>query len=178
MAIWGIITALRNSISKYETEGQLSQLSSRHVGCFPDSDAPRKYFQAEMSCRLRVGENGMTVIEVKGERRRQFRSKEERRRIVEETLKPGASVALVARANGVNANQVFKWRTQYRKGRLNVDPLTTLVPVKVSDAMQPVQPASGRKSIPRKSGIIDIDLGHARVRIEGSADPIESLRYE
>jgi transposase len=118
-----------------------------------------------------VGENAITVIESKNGNRRQFRSKQERRRIVEETLRPGASVALVARANGVNANQVFKWRAQYRKGRLGVDPLTTLVPVKVSDAVQTIPPASRRTSSPRKSGIIDIDLGHARVRIEGSADP-------
>ena len=118
-----------------------------------------------------MAENAMTVIESKNGKTREFRSKQERRRIVEETLKPGASVALVARANGVNANQVFKWRAQYRKGRLDVDPLTTLVPVKVSDAVQPLQPTSRRKSSQRKSGIIDIDLGHARIRIEGSADP-------
>jgi Transposase len=31
----------------------------------------------------------------------------ERRRTVEETLVPGASVALVARSQGINANQVF-----------------------------------------------------------------------
>ena len=118
-----------------------------------------------------MAENAITVIESKNGKTRQFRSKQERRRIVEETLKPGASVALVARANGVNANQVFKWRTQYRKGRLDVDSLTTLIPVKVSDATQPVQAPSRRKSSPRKFGVIDIDLGHARVRIEGSADP-------
>ena len=40
----------------------------------------------------------------------------ERRRIVELTLEPGASVALVARANGVNANQVFKWRRAFETG--------------------------------------------------------------
>ena len=37
---------------------------------------------------------------------RQRRSIAEKRRIVEETLAPGASVARVARAHGVNANQV------------------------------------------------------------------------
>ena len=30
----------------------------------------------------------------------------------------GASVARVARRHGVNANQVFYWRKQYREGRL------------------------------------------------------------
>jgi transposase len=41
---------------------------------------------------------------------RQRRSIAEKRRIVEETLAPSASVARVARAHGVNANQVFGWR--------------------------------------------------------------------
>ena len=35
-------------------------------------------------------------------------SEEEKRRIVELTLLPGASIARVARENGVNANQVFQ----------------------------------------------------------------------
>ena len=39
--------------------------------------------------------------------KRRYRSKEERRQIVEETLQPGASVAVIARQHGVNANQVF-----------------------------------------------------------------------
>src|SRR5690348_1310353 len=117
-------------------------------------------------------ESAVTVIQLKKGGSRQFRSKEERRKIVEETLKPGASVALIARAHGVNANQVFKWRAQYRKGRLDVEsPTTTLVPVKVSDAVQPLQPPARRKSKAKKFGVIDIDLGHARVRIEGTADP-------
>ena len=42
----------------------------------------------------------------------------EKRRIVELTFEPGASVALVARANGVNANQVFKWRRAFERGEL------------------------------------------------------------
>ena len=44
---------------------------------------------------------------------RQRRSIAERRRIVEETLAPGASVARGARAHGINANQVFGWRRLY-----------------------------------------------------------------
>ena len=116
-------------------------------------------------------ENRIRVVRLKNGGQREFRSKEERRRIVEETFKPGASVALVARANGVNANQVFKWRTQYRNGRLGNDSPATLIPVKISEAIPPVQPRSGRRSKAKRSGIIYIDLGHARVRIEGRADP-------
>ena len=116
-------------------------------------------------------ENRVSVVGLKDGGKREFRSKEERRRIVEETFKPGASVALVARANGVNANQVFKWRTQYREGRLGNDSPATLIPVKISETIPPVQPTSRRRSKAQQSGIIDIDLGHARIRIEGRADP-------
>ncbi len=49
---------------------------------------------------------------------RQRRSIAEKRRIVEETLIEGASVARVARAHGINANQVFGWRRLYLAGRL------------------------------------------------------------
>jgi transposase len=44
---------------------------------------------------------------------RQRRRIAEKRRIVEETLVEGASVAQVARAQGGNANQVFGWRRLY-----------------------------------------------------------------
>jgi transposase-like protein len=51
--------------------------------------------------------------------RRQCRSPELKRQIVEETLMPGGSVGRVARAHGVNANQVFaSWRRPYRQGLL------------------------------------------------------------
>ena len=116
-----------------------------------------------------------TVAGATNDRARRFRSKQERRQIVEETFKPGASVSRVARAHDVNANQVFKWRRQYRQGRLEIAPSPTprtLLPVKISDALPTVRPAVERRRLKaRRAGIIDIDLGHARVRIEGAADP-------
>jgi transposase len=117
-----------------------------------------------------MAQNGM-VIRLRDGRKRRFRSKQERRQIVEETLKPGASVSLVARAHNVNTNQVFKWRRQYEQGRLEVDAPTTLLPVRISDVIPAVVKPARRKAKGRKAGIIDIDLGHARVRIEGAADP-------
>jgi transposase len=119
-------------------------------------------------------QNGVTVITTKTGQTRRFRSKQERRRNVEESLKPGASVPLVARAHDVNANQVFKWHRQYQQSRLELTSAATLLPVKVSDRVSP-QYVSQRKSRPKNFGIIDIDLGHARVRIEGRADP-DSVR--
>jgi transposase len=113
-----------------------------------------------------------TVVQLKDGRTRQFRSKQERRQIVEETLKPGASVSVVARAHNVNTNQVFKWRRQYKQGQLEADRSAALLPVRMSDVTpRPEKSTIRSKSRGKKRGTIDIDLGHARVRIEGAADP-------
>jgi transposase len=98
--------------------------------------------------------------------RRQHRSKQERRQIVEETLEPGASVAIIARSHGVNANQVFQWRKLYREGRLDAKPAPAqLVPVRITEM------ASEQRLPQPGSGVIHIELGRVRVRIEGSVDP-------
>jgi transposase len=107
---------------------------------------------------------------------KRFRTTEERRQIVEETQKPGASVSVVARAHDVNANQVFKWRKLYREGRLEIaatsNTTSTLLPVKICEsAPMPGSAPVRRRVKAQRAGIIDIDLGHARLRIEGAADP-------
>src|SRR5208282_3533628 len=66
--------------------------------------------------------------------KRQQRTVEEKRRIVEETLGEGASVARVARAHGVNANQVFGWRRLYLAGRLGGSGRIKLLPVHVNES--------------------------------------------
>jgi transposase len=110
---------------------------------------------------------------------------QERRQIVEETLVPGASVARVARAHGVNANQVFWWRTLYRRGRLGGAAAgATLLPVTISDAAvseASAETASSWCRITPESepdperrmiapGTIHIQLPKAQLRIEGTAD--------
>ena len=113
---------------------------------------------------------------------RQRRSIAEKRRIVEGTLVEGASVARVARANGVNANQVFHWRRLYQAGRLGgtpagvkLLPVTVAAPTAPTTALQPSAVESG-------TGSIHIKLGHAQIRIEGTPDAgllrmvLESLR--
>lgn len=102
--------------------------------------------------------------------KRRMRSKLERRRIVEETLVPGASVAVIARSHGVNANQVFNWRKLYRGGRLEVQPSgTQFLPARIIDSSHIEQRRTEAHS--EYSGVIDIELGGVRVRITGSADP-------
>jgi transposase len=109
----------------------------------------------------------------KDRRRRIVRSKLERRQIVEETFRAGASVSRVARAHDINANLLFYWRKLYREGHLDVEAPAAgaLLPVKITDSTPQLQPVVPNKNARKRVGTIDIDLGHARVRIEGSADP-------
>jgi transposase len=106
--------------------------------------------------------------------KRQLRTIAEKRQIVEETMVEGASVARIARAHGVNANQVFYWRMLYRKGRLGA---ATLLPVRVTSESMSIQAPSlperaCPKSVSGSAGTIHIELRHAQVRIEGNADPV------
>jgi transposase len=104
---------------------------------------------------------------------RQQRTVEEKRRIVEETLAEGASVARVARAHGVNANQVFSWRRLYQAGRLGDSGAVKLLPVSVSENSPPpiTSPLSEPSASKPLAGTIHVELRHAQVRIEGNADP-------
>ena len=103
---------------------------------------------------------------------RQRRSIAEKRRMVEETLAPGASVARVARAHGINANQVFGWRRLYLAGRLGeCKPAMKLLPVRVSESLPAPLPERGPDLPKAQPGTIHIELRQAQVRIEGSADP-------
>src|ERR1700678_1931518 len=115
------------------------------------------------------------MVETEGAGRRIRRSwaLAEKRRIVEETLAPGASVARVARAHGVNANQVFGWRRLYVAGRLGgCKPAMKLLPVRVSESLPAPVPERGSADFPKAQlGTIQIELRQAQVGIEGSADP-------
>ncbi len=88
-------------------------------------------------------------------------------------------MARIARAHGVNANQLFGWRRLYLSGRLGEQKATMkLLPVRVSESLPPVTPharneaatsieVANPKPIP---GRIHIKLRQAQLRIEGSAD--------
>jgi transposase-like protein len=81
---------------------------------------------------------------------RQRRSIAEKRRIVEETLVEGASVARVARAHGINANQVFGWRRLYQAGRLGErKPAMKLLPVRVNESVPEALPVRGSADFPK-----------------------------
>jgi transposase len=122
-------------------------------------------------------------------KRRQKRSVAEKRRIVEEALLPGASVAQTARAHGINANQVFAWRNLYLAGKLVEkqsssfgSSMPRLLPVSVSDEAQPAVRSeltaptqvlhAGSQSA---TGMIHLQFPNAQLRVEGIVD-VSTLR--
>lgn len=116
---------------------------------------------------------------------RRFRSVAEKRQIVNLTLEPGASVALVARAHGLNANQVFKWRRSFERGELldSTAACTALFPVTVAASSEAETRGLAQHQQQASTGSIHIEFpGRATISVESGADPVllrsilESLR--
>jgi transposase len=103
-----------------------------------------------------------------------FIESELKRQIVEETLEAGASVARVARAHGVNANQVFAWRRQYRRGLVKPRSRATpgLLAVRLAEGgADPIDAPMPRSF----SGTIQVELPKGQLRLTGAVDA-EALR--
>ena len=104
-------------------------------------------------------------------RTRRWRPVAEKRRIVQLTMEPGARVAEVARAHGMNANQLFKWRRAFERDELVDSAVSSqaLLPVTVSMA-EIREPALEQQFA--KSGSIHIEFpGRAIISMESGADP-------
>jgi transposase len=120
-----------------------------------------------------------------------------KRRVVEETFAPGASVSIVARRHDVNANMVFDWRKKYRQGKLVEKKAVTRAALPGHDLIRigvvdhdggirplptvngphaPPPPKPGKvMAVPEGSrpapGIIEIELpGGIKVRVEAGID--------
>src|SRR5213594_1615717 len=116
-----------------------------------------------------------TTLETIRQTKRRRRSLEEKRRIVEETLESGASVARVARRHAVNANQVFYWRKKYREGRLGKDRSSNLLPVTILEI--PTNKSGQVRGVaPRcSSGTMEIQVAKGQLRVTGNVEA-EALR--
>jgi transposase len=116
-------------------------------------------------------------VEVLGgvERRRRW-SHDDKMRIVEETLAPGAKVTEVARRNGVAASVVFTWR---RQARTVEKAGVCFTPVRIDAADSGSEhakllPEDDRRVRPvpaARIGLIEIDLGNRRrIRVDAQVD--------
>jgi transposase len=110
------------------------------------------------------------------ERRRRW-SKDEKARIVEETLMPEAVVSEVARRHGVAQSLLFTWRRLARMAGPAKRDGSILLPVEIDATARPAGSESARASHPAtngrraKPGLIEIELGSGnRVRVDNDVD--------
>ena len=68
-------------------------------------------------------------------RKRRSWTLEEKRRIVDESLEDGASLAEVARRHDLNANQLFTWRRQFGIDPVEPKDPTPILPVTIASEM-------------------------------------------
>ena len=96
-----------------------------------------------------------------------------KRKILELTEQPGASVAAIALEHGVNANLVFKWRRAKleRKRVAGTSRPAVLIPVCVGPRESLVAVTPGAHATDVKESVIEIELGGARVVLRGHVDP-------
>ncbi|HJH21309.1 IS3 family transposase [Pseudomonas veronii] len=79
--------------------------------------------------------------ELLGQERRRRWSTDQKLAMVRESLEPGQSVSVVARRNGINANQLFLWRKLYQDGSLSaVSAGEAVVPAsELTDALKQIR---------------------------------------
>ena len=105
--------------------------------------------------------------------------------LVEQSLQPGASVAVIARRNGVNANLLFKWRRDHRRKTIaasmpTVAAPTVLLPVQIepetrvgtSSALErtPTAEVVPGSRVAARGGVIEVEIAGALLRLRGAVD--------
>lgn len=111
------------------------------------------------------------VISVRNPRRKHDEAL--KRELVERSLQSGASVAAIAQANGINANLLFNWRRLHLRRDGSQTPMSTPVPILLPVTLEEVASPGTRTAMPSKrtpSGVIEIDIGAARIRVRGVVD--------
>jgi transposase len=115
----------------------------------------------------------LEVITGTGRRRRC--SDDDKARIVEETLAPGAVVSEVARRHGLSPQQLFGWRRQARlPAATSTDAEAPRFVPAVVEAEVPERTACQRRGPTRRAdrtgGIIEIEIDGVTVRVGRGAD--------
>ena len=100
---------------------------------------------------------------------------DEKQRIVAESYDGSRLVSVTARRNGLSTSQLFTWRRLAREGRLGGDAAPVLVPVEITSMPAPAstvvaQPRPSPAKERAKLGIIEIELGGCRVRVDRDVD--------
>ncbi|KWC15449.1 transposase [Burkholderia ubonensis] len=106
-----------------------------------------------------------------------------KRRLVEQSFEPGASVALIARSNDINANLLFKWRRHYLAGDYGLPTLSESAAPKREPTVPPLLPVdiiaqTAEHAVPMtidagasSESMCEVEFDHARLRIRGNVSP-------
>lgn len=95
--------------------------------------------------------------------------------LIAQSLVPGASVSAIAMNGGINANLLFKWRRE-RLRAASTPTTATLLPVcMITESATPplaVPPPADAPAVnrPARTGVIEIDVADARLRLRGAVD--------
>ena len=105
--------------------------------------------------------------------------------LFEQSLQPGATVAVIARNNGINANLLFKWRRDHKRETIATSMPTPLAPtVLLPVHVEPVTMVSSGLAIEStsttgmvpgnrptaRSGVIELEFAGAQLRVRGAVD--------
>jgi transposase len=104
-----------------------------------------------------------------GAGRRRRWSEEDKARIVAEIVASGDSVCAVARRHGLSPQQLFGWRRQVRESQAETEELQ-FVPAVVNAASSAVRGQRKTRRCEAGSGLIEIEIDGATVRIGRGAD--------
>jgi len=115
--------------------------------------------------------------------KRRYRTADEKQRILAEATAPGASVALVARKHGLNANLLFGWIRLRKAGLLakagepaQLLPVQVTMPTVLPD--RACRPAETVRAVGRKAdGHVAVEFpGGVIVRLHGLVEPEALVR--
>jgi transposase len=114
---------------------------------------------------------------ITGQSRRRRWTREEKARIIAESLEAGANISEVARRNGVARGLLTAWRRQFAAAAAR-SKVPSFVPVRIveesgggttgdPDRAAPAQTRLLEKALPAKpGGLIEIEVSGARIRVE------------
>lgn len=110
---------------------------------------------------------------ISGEMGRRRWSVDDRARILEETLAPGAVVSVVARRHGLTPQQLFTWRRQARESAERLPAFVPAVivpePTAAAPPAKPPRQRAPRAVSRRRVAVIAIDVAGVKVTIENGA---------
>ncbi len=111
---------------------------------------------------------------INGSQGRRRWSTDDRARILEETLVPGAVVSAVARRHGLTPQQVFTWRREARKAVETPAFVPAVIgpsPMREPEPVKPPRRKIGRGTSRRGWAAIALDVDGVKVTIENGASP-------